>query len=128
MASAVNIAARAWPVGTASRVFDTPPQNSTGYRIELGNRPAWPLGDCVRISVEISFDEGASWEDHSAGTFAGGGIGRNGLPSEKVQVAATWATVTGENGSAVVMRPNRVRVTLQGLQAINASLYAGWVV
>lgn len=124
--SSVSLPVQSFGLVTASWEIESPTVDSTGYTFALGNRPNWPSGPCVYLVVQKSDDNGLTWEDESANTFAGAVTGRGGVPIPAASVSGSWPTIM-VGGQPVVQRPTRMRFTADFMQAIDASVNATWV-
>ena len=125
MGTSIEVPSQTWQVGAFEDTFDTPPENSTGYRVSLDNRPNWPTGQCVRINVDVSFDEGATWQADSENTFSGQVTGKGGVSIPNATVTSGWPTIM-VNGVPTLRPADAVRVTLTAFAVFEAALSAGW--
>lgn len=99
----------------------TLPSTLSGYIVDLTNDTSWPAaGDVLTIKVEVSNDNGQSWQFDASMTLAGGAwTDRQGVTVHsspwQVSIANTGSTTRKVRVSLNVLQPCTLGATLSSL-------------
>lgn len=88
------------------------PSTLSGYVVDFTNDSSWPAtGDVLKIQIDISNDNGGSWQFDASVTFAGGTWKtRDGLTTVNSTI---WNVSINNTGSST----RKMRVTMTVMQA-----------
>jgi hypothetical protein len=113
MAATFSLPQASYPAATRQGIIDTIPGSAVGAQITVTN-VGWPAATSVNITVEQSFDNGASWQPWCGSSLAE-------TMGVSINVQAGFVVT-----NAGIQKPTNVRFSVTNNQTVTTQISGGW--